>query len=68
MDYSTPGSSVHGILQARMLEWVAMPFSRASAQSSDQTHISCIAGGFFTSEPLGKVSQFTLMTGDIAIG
>ena len=43
-----PGSSVHGILQARILEWVAMPFSRGSSQPRDRTHFSCIAGGFFT--------------------
>ena len=49
LDYSPPGSSVHGILQARMLEWVAMPFSRGSSQPSDQTQVSRIAGGFFTS-------------------
>ena len=48
MDYSPPGSSVHGILQARILEWVAMPSSRESSQSRDQNHISCTAGGFFT--------------------
>ena len=47
MDCSLPGSSVHGILQARILEWVAMPFSRGSSQPRDQTHISCIVGGFF---------------------
>jgi len=35
------GSSVHGILQARILEWVAIPFSRASFQPRDQTHVSC---------------------------
>jgi len=35
MDYSPPGSSVHGILQARILEWVAMPFSRRSSQPRD---------------------------------
>ena len=40
---------VHGILQARILEWVAFPFSRASSQPRDQTLVSCIAGGFFTS-------------------
>ena len=40
---------VHGILQARILEWVAFPFSRGSAQSRDQTQVSHIAGGFFTS-------------------
>ena len=41
-------NSVHGILQARTLEWVAMPSSRGSSQPRDQTQISCIAGGFFT--------------------
>ena len=49
MDYSPPGSSVHGILQARTLEWVAILFSRGSSQPKDQTQVSCIAGGFFTS-------------------
>ena len=39
---------VHGILQARILEWVAFPFSRGSAQPRDQTQVSCIAGRFFT--------------------
>ena len=38
-----------GILQARILEWVAVPFSRASSQSRDPTQVSCIAGSFFTS-------------------
>ena len=45
MDYSSPGSSVHGILQASILEQVSIPFSRASSQPRDQTHIfyiSCI--------------------------
>ena len=49
MDCSPPGSSVHGILQARILEWVAISFSRGSSQLSDQTQVSHIAGGFFTS-------------------
>ena len=40
MDCSPPGSSVHGILQARILEWVAISFSRGSSQPSDQTRIS----------------------------
>ena len=44
MDYT-----VHGILQARILEWVAFPFSRLSSQPRDQTQVSRIAGGFFTS-------------------
>ena len=39
----------HGILQARILEWVAFPFSRGSSQPRDRTWVSCIAGGFFTS-------------------
>jgi len=43
-----PGSSVHGILQARILEWVAILFSRVSSQSRDQTQVSGIAGRFFT--------------------
>ena len=48
MDYSMPGSSVHGILQARILEWVAIPFSRESSPPRDQLRVSCIAGGCFT--------------------
>ena len=41
-------SIIYGILQARILEWVAFPFSRGSSQPRDQTQVSCIAGGFFT--------------------
>ena len=48
MDCSPPGSSVHGILQARILEGVAIPFSRGSSLLGDRTLVSCIAGGFFT--------------------
>ena len=48
MDYSSPGSSVHGILQAKILEWVAVPFSMGSSQPRDQTQVSHIAGEFFT--------------------
>ncbi len=44
MDYT-----VHGILQARILEWVAFPFSRGSSQPRDRTQVSYIAGRFFTS-------------------
>ena len=44
MDYSLPGSSVHRILQARVLEWVAIPFSRGSSQPGDRTPVSHIAG------------------------
>ena len=42
------GLSVHGILQARILEWVAFPFSRGSSQPRNGTRVSCIAGRFFT--------------------
>ena len=48
MNYSPPGSSIHGILQARIPEWVAIPFSRGSPQPRDQTCISSIASIFFT--------------------
>ena len=41
MDWNLPGSPVHGISQARILEWVAISFSRGSSQSRDQTHLSC---------------------------
>ena len=43
MDWSPPGSSVHGILQASILEWVAMPFSRGSSRAREQTHVSYIS-------------------------
>ena len=45
--YGPPDSSVHGISQARILEWVAISFSRGSSQPRDWTHISCTAGRFF---------------------
>ena len=48
MDYSLPGSSVLGILQARILEWVAIFFSKESSLLRDWTWVSCIAGRFFT--------------------
>ena len=48
MDYSLPGSSVCGILQARILEWVAFLFFRGSSLPIDQTQASCIADRFFT--------------------
>ena len=47
MDCSPPGSSVRGTLQARILEWVAMPFSRKSSQPRDQTWVSHITSIFF---------------------
>ena len=48
MDCSPPGSSVRGILQARILEWVVIPFSRGSSQPRDQTQVSRMVGKFFT--------------------
>ena len=48
VDCSTPGSSVHGILQARILEWVAISFSRGSPRPRDRTQVSRIAGRHFT--------------------
>ena len=48
MDCSPPGSSVHGIFQARILEWIAISFSRGSSQPRDQTRVSRSAGRLFT--------------------
>ena len=53
MDYT-----VHGTLQARILEWVAFPFSRISSQLRDQTQISHIAGGFFTSWATREAQEY----------
>ena len=53
----SPGSSVHGILQAKIMGWVAVPSSRGSSRPRDRTHISCsswVAGGFFTTDPPRK--------------
>ena len=54
MDCSPPSSSAYRILQARVLEWVAMPSSRGSSQPRDWPWVSCITGRFFTIEPPGK--------------
>ena len=48
MDCSLPGSSVHRIFQTRVLEWVAISFSKGSSQPKDRTWVSCIAGWRFT--------------------
>ena len=48
MDCSLPGFSVHGILQTRILEWLAIPFSRGSSQPRDQTPTSSTEGSFYT--------------------
>ena len=57
MHLSPPGSSVHGIFLVRILEWVAVSFSRGSSQPRDRTHVShlsCTAGRFYTTEPQSK--------------
>ena len=54
MDCSPPGSSVHGILQARILEQIAVPFSRGSSQPRDCTQVSRIPGGFSTMSRQGR--------------
>ena len=63
MDCSLPGSSVHGTFQARVLEWVAISFSRGSSQPRDRTQVSGIAGRCFTvgatRETLQKETGFT---------
>ena len=56
IDCSPPDSSVHGILQTRILGWNTMPSSRVSSWPRDWTQISCSASGFFTVEPSGKTS------------
>ena len=53
MDYT-----VHVILQARILEWVAFPFSRGSSQPRDQTQVSCIAGRFFTRWDMREAQEY----------
>ena len=54
MECSPSESFVHGIFQARILEWVVISFSRGSSWPKDWTHFSCIAGGFFPTEPPGR--------------
>ena len=62
MDCSPPGSSVHGILYARTLEWVTIPFSRGSSQPRDRTWVSCIAGRFFTIWTTRKAQGISYVT------
>ena len=63
MDCSLPGSSVFGTFQARILEGIAISFSRGSSWPSDQTHVShvsCTASRFFPAEPLGKPHKLSI--------
>ena len=55
---SPPGSSVHGVLQARIPEWVAIPFSGGSSWPRDWTWVSCIAGRFFTVWATREVQEY----------
>ena len=57
MDCSPPASSVHGIFQARILEWIAISFSRGSSQPRNRTQVSCIAGRFFTNWAMREISS-----------
>ena len=65
--FATPGTavspdfSVHVIFRGRILEWVAISFSSGSSRPRDQTHVSCLAGGFFTTEPPGKPRSINLL-------
>ena len=65
MDYSSPDSSVHGLPQAIILEWVAMPSSSGSSQSRDQTCVSCVSCirqlGSLPLVPPGKPQEFTIV-------
>ena len=54
IDSSPPGSSVHGVFQPRILEWVAISFSRGSYQPRDRTLIACVVDRLFITEPPGK--------------
>ena len=71
MDCSPPGSSIHRILQVRILEWVVIPSSRGSSQPRGQTQVSHTAGGFFTvlatraahNLKFSKIFQYCLQTG-----
>ena len=62
MDCSSPGSSVHGIFQARVLEWIAIPFSRVSSWPRDRIQVSHIAGRFFTVWPPKKPKLHIYLT------
>ena len=60
MDCSPPGSSVYGILQARIVEWIDMPSSRGSSQPRDQTHVFMslpLTGGFFTTTTIWEAEH-----------
>ena len=61
MDCSSPGSSVHGVLLARLLEWVAISFSRGTSQPRDWTQVCCTTGRFFTIWATRKAQELLSM-------
>ena len=65
--YRLLGSSIHGILQARILEWVAIPFSRVSPGLRDRTQVSCIADRFFTVRATREVLSHCKVSGNNAL-
>ena len=67
VDCSPAGSSIHGILQARILEWVAISFSRGSSLPRDWTQISHIAGRFFSSWAKGSPKDLLAISPDLAL-
>ena len=68
MDRTLPGPSVHGILQARILEWVAIPFSRGSSWPRGRTWVSHTAGKFFPIWATREASRFSLSPGFVNLG
>ena len=62
MDYGLPGSSVHGISQGRVLEWVAISSSMGSSRPGEEPESPGLASGFFTTEPPGKSPYSAYMT------
>ena len=67
MDYSLPGFSFHGIVQVRILEWVAISFSRGSSLPRDWIPVSCIASGFFTCWAVREAYYYHLLYEDIPL-
>ena len=67
MDCNPPGSSVHEILQARILEGVAIPFSRVSFPSRDWTQVSCIAGRLFTVWATRETIKFLIKSSQVGM-
>ena len=67
VDYSLPGSSFHGIVQVRILEWVAISFSRASSLPRDWTLVSCIASGFCTCWAVREAYYYHLLYENMSV-